>query len=70
MSQSYRLLSLARMTAEESTQDQSDFTEMRNKKKRFRKQVPTPISNVRPMVANKSKKKNQTDIFSTREPCF
>ena len=32
MSQIGRLLTKARMTAEESTQDESNFTEMRNKK--------------------------------------
>ena len=51
MSQIERLLSEARMTAEESTQDESDFTEVRNKRKRFRK-VPTPINNVRPMIVS------------------
>ena len=49
MSQIDRLLSEARMTAEESTQDESDFTEVRNKRKQFRKQTPTPTNNVRPM---------------------
>ena len=34
---------------EESTQDESDFTEVRKKRKRHRKQVPTPINNLRPM---------------------
>ena len=38
------------MTAEESTQDESDFTELRNKIKRFRKHVPSPINNVRLMI--------------------
>ena len=51
MSQIDRLFSEARMTAEESSQDESDFTEVRNKKKRFRK-VPTPINNVRPMIVS------------------
>ena len=46
-----RLLSEARRTAEESTQDESDFTEVMNKRKRFRK-VPTPINNVRPMIVS------------------
>ena len=39
------------MTAEESAQDESDFTEVRKKRKRFRK-VPTPINNVRPMIVS------------------
>ena len=39
------------MTAEVSTQDESDFTEVRNKRKRFRK-VPTPINNVRAMIVS------------------
>ena len=50
MSQIERLLTEARMTAKESTQDESDFTEVRNKRKRFRKKVPTPTNNVRPMI--------------------
>ena len=40
------------MTAEESTQDESDFTEVRNRRILFRKQVPNPINNVRHMVAS------------------
>ena len=52
MSQIDRLLSEARMTTEESTQDESDFTEVRNTTKRFRKQLPTPINNVRPMIVS------------------
>ena len=52
MSQVNRLLSWARMIAEESTQDKSDFTDVRNKRKGFRKQVPAPINNVRPMIVS------------------
>ena len=50
MNQIEKLLSEARMTTEESTQDESDLTEVRNKRKRFRKLVPTPTINVRPMT--------------------
>ena len=39
------------MTAEESTQDESDFTEVRNKRKRFRK-VRTAINNVGPTLVS------------------
>ena len=39
------------MAAEESTEDESDFTEVRNKRKRFRK-VPTPINNVRHLIVS------------------
>ena len=46
-----RLLSEARKTADFSTQEVNDSTEMLNKK-RFRKQVPTPINNVKPMFNN------------------
>ena len=52
MSQIERLLSKARMRAEESTQDESDFTEVRNKRKRFKKQVPAPTNNVRPTIVS------------------
>ena len=38
------------MTADETTQDESDFTEVRSKSKRFRKQAQVPITNVRPIV--------------------
>ena len=38
------------MTAEKSTQDESDFIEVRNKRNRFRKQVPNPVNIVRPMI--------------------
>ena len=51
MSQIDRLLSEARRKAEESTQDESDFTEVRNKRKRFSK-VPTATNNVRPMIVS------------------
>ena len=51
MSQIERPLSEPRKSAEESTQDESDFTEVRNKRKRFRK-VPTSINNVRPMIVS------------------
>ena len=51
MSQIDRLLSEARMTAEESTQHESDFTEVGNKRKRFRK-VPNPINNVKTMIVS------------------
>ena len=40
------------MTAEESTQDQSNVTEVRNKRKRFRNQMPAPTNNVRPMIVS------------------
>ena len=40
------------MTADETTQDESDFNEVRNKRKRFRKQAQIPITNVRPIVAS------------------
>ena len=58
MSQIDRLLSEARMTAEESTQDESNFTEVRNKRKRFRK-VPTPINNVKPMIVTTDPRPSQ-----------
>ena len=70
MSQIDRLLSEARMTAEESTQDESDFTEVRNKRKRFRK-VPTPINNVRPIIVSidprPSQKSNQVEVSSRQD---
>ena len=46
------------MTAEESTQGEIDFTEVRNKRKRFRK-VPTPFNNVRPMILSIHPKPSQ-----------
>ena len=52
MSQTDRLLSEARVTAEESTQDESDFIEVRNNRDRFRKQVPNPVNNERPMIVS------------------
>ena len=52
MSQIERLLSEARMTADETTQDESDFNEVRSKRKRFRKQTQIPITNVRPIVVS------------------
>ena len=52
MSQIERLLSEARMTADETTQDESDFNEVRSKRKRFRKQAQIPITNVRPIVVS------------------
>ena len=52
MSQIERLLSEARMTADETTQDESDFNEVRSKRKRFRKQAKVPITNVRPIVVS------------------
>ena len=45
-----RLLSEARLTAEESTQDESDFIEVRNKRKRFRKQPQS--KKVRPTIVS------------------
>ena len=51
MSQNDRFLSEARVTAVEFTQGESDFTEVRNKRKRFTK-VQTPINNVRPMIVS------------------
>ena len=50
MSQIERLLSEARMTADETTQDESDIIEVLSKRKRFRKQAQIPITNVRPIV--------------------
>ena len=50
MSQIERLLSEARMTADETTQDESDFNEVRSERKRFRKQAQIQITNVRPIV--------------------
>ena len=64
MSQIDRLLSEARMTAEQSTQDESDFTEVRNKRKRFRK-VPTPINNVRPMIVSTDPTPSQIQFAKT-----
>ena len=61
MSQIDRLLSEARMTAEESAQDESDFTEVRSKRKGFRK-VPTPINNVRPMLVSIDPRPSQTQF--------
>ena len=52
MSPIERLLSEARMTADETTQDESDFNEVRSKRKRFRKQAQIPITNVRPIVVS------------------
>ena len=52
MSQIERLLSEARMRADETTQDESDFIEVRSKRKRFRKQAQIPITNVRPIVVS------------------
>ena len=49
MSQIDSILSEARMSAEESTQEESDFTEVRNKRKCLRK-APTPVNNVRSMI--------------------
>ena len=40
------------MTADETTQDESDFDEVRSKRKRFRKQAQIPITNVRPIVVS------------------
>ena len=40
------------MTADETTQDENDFNEVRSKRKRFRKQAQIPITNVRPMVVS------------------
>ena len=40
------------MTADETTQDESDFNEVRSKRKRFRKQAQIPITNVRPIVVS------------------
>ena len=52
MSQIERLLSEARMTADETTQDESNFNKVRSKRKRFRKQAQIPITNVRPIVVS------------------
>ena len=64
MSQIEKLLSEARMTAEESTQDESDFTKVRNKRKRLRKQVPTPTNNVRLMIVSIDPKSSQIQFAS------
>ena len=50
MSQVDSLLSEARTTAEDSTQDESDFTEVRKKKKTIQKTNPTPTNSLRPMI--------------------
>ena len=50
MSQIERLFSEARITADETTQDESNFNEVRSKRKRFRKQAQIPITNVRTIV--------------------
>ena len=47
------------MTAEESTQDESIFADVRNKRKRFRKQLPTPINIVRPIVVSIDQRASQ-----------
>ena len=52
MRQIERLLSEARRTADETTQDESDFKEVRSKRKRFRKQEQIPFTNVRPIVVS------------------
>ena len=55
MSQIERLLSEARMAADETTQDESDFDEVRLKekgKKNKRKQAQIPVTNVRPIVVS------------------
>ena len=46
------------MTAEKSTQDESNFTEVRNKRKRCRK-VPTPINNLRLMIVTTDPRPSQ-----------
>ena len=41
------------MTADETTQDESDFNQVRSKRKRFRKRAKSiPITNVRPIVVS------------------
>ena len=40
------------MTADETTEDESNFNEVRSKRKRFRKQAQIPITNVRPIVVS------------------
>ena len=52
MSQIDRLLSEAKMTTGEPTQVESNFTEVRNERKQLRKQMPTPIDNVRPIIVS------------------
>ena len=55
------------MKANESTQDESDFTKMRNERKRIRKHVPTPINNVRSMVVSIDPKLPAVKINQIRE---
>ena len=59
MSQIERLLSEARMTADETTQDESDFNEVRSTRKRFRKQAQIPTTNVRPIVVTINSRPSQ-----------
>ena len=40
------------MTADETTQDEGDFNEVRSKRKKFRKQAQIAITNVRPIVVS------------------
>ena len=70
MSQIDRLLSEARMTAEESTQDESDFTEVRNKRKQFRKQMPTSTNNVRSMIVSIDPRPSQIQFARAVESNF
>ena len=58
------------MTAEESAQDKSDFTEVRNKRKQFRKQVPTPTINVRPMIVSIDPKPPQIQCVKATKSIF
>ena len=51
------------MTAEESTQDEINFTEVRNKRKRFREQMPTLTNNVRPMILSIDPKASQIQFL-------
>ena len=62
MSQIERLLSEARMTADETTQDESDIIEVLGKRKRFRKQAQIPITNVRPIVLSIDPRPSQIQI--------
>ena len=70
MSQIDRLLSAARMTADEPTQDESDFTDVRIKRKRFRKQMPTPNNNLRPMIVSIDPRRSQIQVARAMKSNF
>ena len=58
------------MTAQKSTQDESNFTEVRNKRKRHRKQMPTPINNVRPMSVSIDLRPSQNSVCKSNQVEF